>query len=136
MPKPCEKTEGKPASSALCRRADATAVFTLREIERWLTQCIVGVCRAKQIGGIRTSPLQRWTAGAFGGPQRWRSEPAAATAHGLGESPLPSARLPSSRLPGSVLHFAAESAEFDKPPIQKVGVGKSSQSVDLVGGWA
>ena len=36
--------------------------------------------------------------------------------HGLGESPLPSAGLPV-----SALHFAAESAEFDKPPIQKPG---------------
>jgi hypothetical protein len=39
--------------------SDATAVMTLREIERWLTEYIVGVYHAKQHRGIQTS-LQRW----------------------------------------------------------------------------
>jgi hypothetical protein len=40
-------------------------VMTL-ELERWLTEYIVGVYHAKRHRGIGTSPLQRWTTGAFG----------------------------------------------------------------------
>jgi putative transposase len=48
--------------------SDATAVMTLHEIERWLTEYIVGVYHAKQHRGIQTSPLQRWAAGVIGDP--------------------------------------------------------------------
>jgi putative transposase len=40
--------------------------MTLGELERWLTEYIVGVYHAKRHRGIGTSPLQRWTAGVFG----------------------------------------------------------------------
>jgi putative transposase len=46
--------------------SEAKAVMTLGELERWLTEYIVGVYHAKRHRGIGTSPLQRWTAGAFG----------------------------------------------------------------------
>jgi hypothetical protein len=40
--------------------------MTLGELERWLTEYIVGVYHAKRHRGIGTLPLQRWTAGVFG----------------------------------------------------------------------
>ena len=40
--------------------------MTLGEIERRLTEYIVGVYHAKRHRGIGTTPLQRWTAGVFG----------------------------------------------------------------------
>jgi hypothetical protein len=40
--------------------------MTLGELERWLTEYIVGVYHAKRHRGIGTSPLQRWTSGVFG----------------------------------------------------------------------
>jgi putative transposase len=43
--------------------SEAKAVMTLGELERWLTEYIVGVYHAKRHRGIGTSPLQRWTAG-------------------------------------------------------------------------
>jgi putative transposase len=46
--------------------SQARAVMTLGELERWLTEYIVGVYHAKRHRGIGTSPLQRWTTGAFG----------------------------------------------------------------------
>ena len=46
--------------------SEAKAVMTLGELERWLTEYIVGVYHAKRHRGIGTSPLQRWTAGVFG----------------------------------------------------------------------
>jgi putative transposase len=46
--------------------SEARAVMTLGELERWLTEYIVGVYHAKRHRGIGTSPLQRWTAGVFG----------------------------------------------------------------------
>jgi len=46
--------------------SEASAVMTLGELEQWLTEYIVGVYHVKQHRGIRTSPLQRWTAGVFG----------------------------------------------------------------------
>jgi putative transposase len=55
--------------------SDATAVMTLREIERWLTEYIVGVYHAKQHRGIQTSPLQRWTAGVIGDPETGEASP-------------------------------------------------------------
>jgi putative transposase len=45
---------------------EARAVMTLGELERWLTEYIVGVYHARRHRGIETSPLQRWTAGVFG----------------------------------------------------------------------
>jgi putative transposase len=53
---------------ALQRAADseASAVLTLEELERWLTDYIVCVYHAKWHSGIGTSPLHRWTAGTFG----------------------------------------------------------------------
>ena len=45
--------------------SEATAVMTLGEVERWLTEYIVGVYHAKQHRGISTTPLHRWTAGRF-----------------------------------------------------------------------
>lgn len=45
--------------------SEATAVMTLGEIERWLTEYIVGVYHVKHHRGISTSPLQRWTAGVL-----------------------------------------------------------------------
>jgi putative transposase len=55
--------------------SDATAVMTLREIERWLTEYMVGVYHAKQHRGIQTSPLQRWTAGVIGDPESGGANP-------------------------------------------------------------
>jgi hypothetical protein len=49
--------------------SDTRAVMALREVERWLTEYIVGVYHAKQHRGIQTSPLQRWTAGVIGDPE-------------------------------------------------------------------
>jgi putative transposase len=46
--------------------SQARAVMTLGELERWLTEYIVGVYHAKRHRGIGTSPLQRWTSGVFG----------------------------------------------------------------------
>jgi putative transposase len=46
--------------------AEASAVLTLDELERWLTEYIVCVYHAKGHRGIGTSPLQRWTAGIVG----------------------------------------------------------------------
>jgi putative transposase len=46
--------------------SEASAVLTLDELERWLTDYIVGVYHAKRHRGIDTSPLHRWTAGIFG----------------------------------------------------------------------
>jgi putative transposase len=46
--------------------SEAKAVMTLGELERWLTEYIVGVYHAKRHRGIGTSPLQHWTAGVFG----------------------------------------------------------------------
>jgi hypothetical protein len=46
--------------------SEAKAVMTLGELERWLTEYIVGVYHAKRHRGIGTSPLERWTAGVFG----------------------------------------------------------------------
>ena len=46
--------------------SQARAVMTLGELERWLTEYIVGVYHAKRHRGIGTSPLQRWTTGVFG----------------------------------------------------------------------
>ena len=46
--------------------SEASAVLTLDELERWLTEYIVCVYHAKRHRGIGTSPLQRWTAGIFG----------------------------------------------------------------------
>jgi hypothetical protein len=58
------------------------------EIERWLTEYIVGVYHAKQHGGIQTSPLQRWTAGVIGdpetdGPSRNSGDPVTSNASGF-----------------------------------------------------
>jgi hypothetical protein len=50
-------------------------VMTLRDIERWLTEYIVGVYHAKQHRGIQTSPLQRWTAGVIGDPESGGANP-------------------------------------------------------------
>ncbi len=55
--------------------SDAAAVMTLREIECWLTEYIVGVYHAKQHRGIQTSPLQRWTAGVIGDPATGAASP-------------------------------------------------------------
>jgi putative transposase len=46
--------------------SEASAVLTLDELERWLTDYIVCVYHAKLHRGIGTSPLHRWTAGVFG----------------------------------------------------------------------
>jgi putative transposase len=46
--------------------AEASAVLTLDELERWLTDYIVCVYHAKRHRGIGTSPLHRWTVGIFG----------------------------------------------------------------------
>jgi len=46
--------------------SQARAVMTLAELERWLTEYIVGVYHAKPHRGIGTSPLHRWTTGVFG----------------------------------------------------------------------
>jgi putative transposase len=49
--------------------SEAQAAMTLGELERWLTEYIVGVYHAKRHRGIGTSPLQRWTTGVFGDEQ-------------------------------------------------------------------
>lgn len=49
--------------------SEATAVMTLIEVERWLTEYIVGVYHAKQHRGINTTPVHRWNAGIVGDPQ-------------------------------------------------------------------
>ncbi len=46
--------------------SEATAVLTLRELELWLTEYLVSVYHLRHHRGIRTSPLQKWTAGISG----------------------------------------------------------------------
>jgi putative transposase len=46
--------------------SEASAVLTIDELERWLTDYIVCVYHAKRHRGIGTSPLHRWTVGIFG----------------------------------------------------------------------
>jgi putative transposase len=49
--------------------SEARAAMTLLEVERWLTEYIVGVYHAKQHRGIHTTPLHHWTNGMIGDPQ-------------------------------------------------------------------
>ena len=52
--------------------SEATAVLTLRELELWLTEYIVGVYHLRYHRGIGTSPLQKWTADMSSGDRELR----------------------------------------------------------------